>query len=138
MKFSFDHAGLSVADLDASARFYCDVFGFAPEFAFELTPHPVRGQMLVHPSGCRLELFEHAHSRPGIQDASPIDALATRGYGHFGLTATDLDEAFEAAVAAGAQPVKAPGPSPEPGVQFAFLADPDGNLVELIGRTASE
>ena len=27
----------------------------------------------------------------------------------------------------------AAGRSPEPGVRFAFLADPEGNLVELVG-----
>jgi len=27
-----------------------------------------------------------------------------------------------------------PSPSPEPGVRFAFLADPEGNLIELVER----
>ena len=29
-----------------------------------------------------------------------------------------------------------PRPSPEPGVRMAFVADPEGNLVELLDRTA--
>jgi glyoxylase I family protein len=28
----------------------------------------------------------------------------------------------------------APQPSPEPGVRMSFLADPEGNLVELVQR----
>jgi catechol 2,3-dioxygenase-like lactoylglutathione lyase family enzyme len=29
-----------------------------------------------------------------------------------------------------------PGPSPEPGVRMAFVADPEGNLIELLHRPA--
>jgi catechol 2,3-dioxygenase-like lactoylglutathione lyase family enzyme len=41
---------------------------------------------------------------------------------------------FTRAVAAGARALREPGPSPEPGVRFAFLADPEGNLIELVER----
>lgn len=34
----------------------------------------------------------------------------------------------------GAQPVMPPCPAPEPGVRMAFVADPEGNLVELLDR----
>jgi lactoylglutathione lyase len=37
-------------------------------------------------------------------------------------------------VATGASGVLEPSPSPEPGVRFAFLADPEGNLIELVER----
>lgn len=129
----FDHVGLSVADLEASAAFFAAAFGFEPEFAFTLDPHPIRGVML-RASGCRLELFEHAGSVPGLSAGSPIEALATRGYGHFALTTADILPVFRAALAAGATAVREPGPSPEPGVRFAFLADPEGNLIELVER----
>jgi lactoylglutathione lyase len=129
----FDHVGLSVADLDAAAGFYAAAFGFAQELEFAL-PRGVRGAMLIHPSGMRLELFQHPVSVPGIQADSPLDALATRGYGHFALATGEIDPLFADALAAGAQPLVGPSPSPEPGVRFAFLADPEGNLVELVER----
>ena len=50
---------------------------------------------------------------------------------------TDLDDAYDRAVARGARPVMAPCPSPEPGVRMAFVADPEGNLVELLHRGAA-
>jgi lactoylglutathione lyase len=134
MRTRFDHVGLSVADLDASREFYSSAFGFDAEFEFDLAPHPIRGLMMRHDSGARLELFEHSESSPGIQGRVPIEAPRTRGYGHFALSAPDIGSVFEGALAAGASAVVGPSPSPEPGVRFAFLADPEGNLVELVER----
>lgn len=132
MPLRLDHVGLSVGDLDTACEFYSRAFGFARQLEFELAPHPIRGLMLRHESGMRLELFQREGSSPGMQGATPIEALATRGYGHFAFAAPDIDSVFAGAVAAGARPVMEPGPSPEPGVRFAFLADPEGNLVELV------
>ncbi len=134
MRTQFDHVGLSVADLDASREFYSRAFGFHAEFEFDLSPHPIRGLMMRHESGARLELFERSGSRDGIQGATPIEAVATRGYGHFALSAPEIGPVFDGALAAGARAVREPSPSPEPGVRFAFLADPEGNLVELVER----
>jgi catechol 2,3-dioxygenase-like lactoylglutathione lyase family enzyme len=132
MRLAFDHVGLSVADLEAAEAFYANAFGFERQLAFELTPHPIRGVMLKHPSGFRMELFEHDSSVPGLQAAGPIEAHATRGYNHFAVRAPDIDVVWGQAIAHGATAVKPPAPSPEPGVRFAFLADPEGNLVELV------
>jgi len=134
MRVAFDHVGLSVADIEAAEAVYTNAFGFARQLAFELAPHPIRGVMLTHPAGFRLELFEHETSVPGIEAATPIEAHATRGYNHFAITSPDIDELFAAALDAGARPVIEPSPSPEPGVRFAFLADPEGNLVELVEK----
>ena len=133
MRVAFDHVGLSVADLEAAEAFYATAFGFARQLAFELAPHPIRGVMLTHPDGFRLELFEHSASVAGLQAATPIEAHATRGYNHFALRSADIEELWERALEAGASAVMPPADSPEPGVRFAFLADPEGNLVELVG-----
>jgi lactoylglutathione lyase len=132
MPLRVDHVGLSVGDLDAACEFYSRAFGFTPQLEFELAPHPIRGLMLRHDSGVRLELFERAGSTAGLQGATPIEALTTRGYGHFAFAAPDIDPVFARALDAGASAVVEPSPSPEPGVRFAFLADPEGNLVELV------
>jgi lactoylglutathione lyase len=129
-----DHAGLSVADLDAASAFYGRAFGFEAEFPFELPVDGIRGVMLRLETGGRLELFERPGSGEGLRPADPIDALATRGYGHVAVNAPDIDALFARAVEAGATEKVAPRPSPEPGVRFAFVADPEGNLVELVER----
>ncbi len=131
---SLDHAGLGVADLDAAARFYGEAFGFATEFAFTLPVDDIRGAMLRLPGGGRLELFQRPGAAAGPTPATPIEALATRGYGHVAVATPDIELLYERALAAGATGRTSPRPSPEPGVRFAFLADPEGNLVELVER----
>ena len=134
MVIGFDHVGLSVADLDAAEAFYCGAFDFSRQLVFELTPHPIRGVMLMHENGMRLELFQHQASAPALQATTPIEAIARRGYGHFALKAPDIEPLFEAAIAAGAEVKVPPSASPEPGIRFAFVSDPEGNLVELVER----
>jgi lactoylglutathione lyase len=134
MRVDLDHAGLNVGDLDAAVAFYGRAFGFELEFGFELPVDSIRGVMLRLPEGGRLELFERPGSTPGPAPASPIEALATRGYGHVAVSAPDIDAIFVGALRAGASERVSPRPSPEPGVRFAFLADPEGNLVELVER----
>ena len=128
----FDHPGLSVADLDAAAAFYARVFGFAPQLEFSLGE--ISGAMLEHPSGMRLELFAVPGSVAGVQGRPPLDALRTRGLGHVAFAAPAIEELFARALEAGGRAVLAPQESPEPGVRFAFVADPEGNLVELVER----
>ena len=130
-----DHVGVSVADLDACAAFYERAFAFKPEFPFEL-PGGIRGLMMLNEEGVRVELFERPGSAEGIRAGHPIEALSTRGYGHFALTAADIDPPFEAALRASGRAIVQPSSSPEPGVRFAFLADPEGNLIELVERSA--
>jgi lactoylglutathione lyase len=132
MSLRLDHVGLSVGDLDAACEFYSRAFGFTRQLEFELAQHAIRGLMMRHESGMRLELFKREGSAPGLQAATPIEALATRGYGHFAFVAADIDPVFARALEAGARPVLEPAPSPEPGVRFAFLGDREGNLVELV------
>jgi lactoylglutathione lyase len=135
---ALDHAGLTVEDLDRASAFYAAAFGFVAEFPFELGVDGIRGVMLRHPEGARLELFARPSSAGGGQRGrTPIETIAFHGYGHFALTAPDLDVVFARAVQAGATERVSPRPSPEPGVRFAFVADPEGNLVELVGRSAA-
>ncbi len=66
-----------------------------------------------------------------------MDAALTRGFGHLALTVDDLEATYDRLLAAGAASRMPPSPSPEPGVRIAFVADPEGNLIELLDRTAS-
>jgi lactoylglutathione lyase len=131
---ALDHAGLSVADLAKQTRFYREAFGFEPEFPFELPVGDIRGVMLKLPSGGRLELFERPGAAAGPKFGSPIEAIGVRGYGHVAVNAPEIDSVYLRALTAGGCEKVSPRPSPEPGVRFAFLSDPEGNLVELVER----
>jgi glyoxylase I family protein len=132
-----DHAGLAVADLEAAAAWFCDVFGLVPELTLKVDAIDLSIEMLIHPVfGYRIELLR----RPGTTDspggklASPAEAALRAGYGHVAFDVADLDAAWDRAVARGARPVMPPGPAPEPGVRMAFVADPEGNLIDLLHR----
>ena len=56
----------------------------------------------------------------------------TRGYGHIALKVDDLDRCFEHLVSAGAKEIWSPRPAPVPGSRMSYVADPEGNLIELV------
>jgi glyoxylase I family protein len=130
-----DHVGLTVADLAGAVSWFCDVFGLMPELTLRVDALDLSIEMLVHPAfGYRLELLHRPGSAAGRKPATPGEAALREGYGHVAFDVTDLDGAFDRAIARGARPVMPPGPSPEPGVRMAFAADPEGNLIELLHR----
>ena len=129
-----DHVGLAVADLAAARSWFCDVFGLVPELTLRVGALDLDIEMLIHPvNGYRLELL-HRPGSAADKPANPGEAALREGYGHMAFDVTDLDAAYDRAMARGARPVMPPGPSPEPGVRMAFVADPEGNLIELLHR----
>ncbi len=129
-----DHVGLAVADLAAARSWFCDVFGLVPELTLRVGALDLDIEMLIHPvHGYRLELL-HRPGSAADKPANPGEAALREGYGHMAFDVTDLDAAYDRALALGARPVMPPGPSPEPGVRMAFVADPEGNLIELLHR----
>src|SRR3978361_754847 len=133
----FDHVGLSVANLDRQVAWYCDDFDLTESTPFEIAPLSLRGAFVVGESGLAIELLERAGSVPGIQATDQADALLTRGYGHICLRVDDVDRQHARLIAAGASQRMAPQESPEPGVRMSFVADPEGNLIELLDRAGA-
>jgi len=117
------------------------VLGFTEGFAFTIPPAGIRGCFMTGAGAggavvVRVELIERAGSESAVPPGTAPDpnlALLTRGYGHIALATDELDADFAHLVAAGAAAVWEPRTSPEPGVRMAFVADADGNLIELIG-----
>ncbi|MDT7843095.1 VOC family protein [Streptomyces justiciae] len=138
MDLRLDHVGVNVRDLDAQTAWYRAAFGLRTVFEFHLEGPGLRGVVLEHPHGWRLELLARPGSTPGLKAPDPITAARTEGYGHFAVTTPELDPVHAALVAHGAGEAVAPGPSPEPGVRMAWVTDPEGNLIELIERRSTE
>jgi glyoxylase I family protein len=133
--FRSDHVGIVVLDLPRLTSWYCDTFGLEREFATRLAAIDLDIEMLRHPAyGYRVELLHRSGTRSETKPADPAASALAAGYGHIAFDVDDLAAAFTSAVDAGARPVMAPQQSPEPGVRMAFVADPEGNLIELLQR----
>jgi lactoylglutathione lyase len=137
VKGRLDHVGLTVADLSAMTEWYVDALGLDVELEFELDHVDFRGTMLRSPEGWRLELLHRVGNTAGLQAVDPVEAALTRGFGHIALDVPSVDAAYVELIVAGATDRMSPRPSPEPGVRMAYVADPEGNLIELLDRTAS-
>ena len=136
MNLEHHHVGLSVTDLDAARKWYADVLDMTPGYAFEIAPLGIRG-CFMEGHGTRVELLQRPGARGGIGGQQPPDAMLTLGFGHIAFRVSDLDATYAELLARGATPVWDPRPSPEPGVRMAFVADPEGNLVEFIAAVSS-
>jgi catechol 2,3-dioxygenase-like lactoylglutathione lyase family enzyme len=133
----FDHVALSVSDLDVAQRFYGEVLGFRrEEHAFTLPAHDIRGLILLNAQGVRIELFHRLGSKPG-RVGHPTEGALTHGYFQFALSVHDIAATFARVVAAGAKLVLSPRIAPDGFTLFAFVGDPDGNLIEFLQRPGS-
>jgi catechol 2,3-dioxygenase-like lactoylglutathione lyase family enzyme len=129
---SFHHVSLAVADLDAEQRWYQQVLGLDEVLERVVLPDPpVRTVVLRAGNGLQVELIERAGFRPQTF-SDPLDAAQTQGYGHWAVEVEDLDAAFALLSAAPGQAVSPPAPAVQPGARFAYVKDPEGNLLELI------
>ncbi len=115
------HIHLLVADHDRSVAFYRDVFGMEVRFrdgVILFLESPGRGDDLA----LHLAIGEDERSRVGQQG----------GMEHFGITVTDRTELDDciALVRAGGGKLVARGEH-APGVPYAYVADPDGYVIEI-------
>jgi catechol 2,3-dioxygenase-like lactoylglutathione lyase family enzyme len=133
---ALDHVGLTVGDLAAMSAWYTAALDLVVEFEFALPEHAFHGAML-RGAGYRIELLERAGSVTGLQAGNPVEAALTRGFGHLALDVPDVDAAYQRLLTLGASDRMSPRRSPEPGVRMAYVADPEGNLLELLDRTAA-
>jgi catechol 2,3-dioxygenase-like lactoylglutathione lyase family enzyme len=115
------HVHLMVGDHDRSVRFYREVFGMEVGFR--------DGNILfLHSPNRRDDLALHL----AISDDEKARVGHQGGYEHFGITVTDraqLDARIALAVAAGGMLVDKGEHAP--GVPYAYIADPDGYVIEI-------
>ncbi|MXG88284.1 VOC family protein [Nocardioides sp. YIM 123512] len=128
-------------------RWYAAALDLVVEFEFAIEAVGLTGVMLRSADDSadasaddpadvyRIELLHRPDAVAGIQASSPVDAALTLGFSHLALDVPDVDAVHAALLGAGASDRMSPRPSPEPGVRVAFVADPEGNLIELLDRT---
>jgi len=125
-----DHIGVKVQDMESAIRFYRDVLGLP---LIERHPMPNGTELVFLRMGDTgtVELI----TRPGLEKTEPVPATRA-GLQHFCLQVESLDDWVsylnEQNVALIGQPFSITFPSgPARGL---FIADPEGNPVELMQR----
>jgi len=126
------HVGLSVGDLDASRKWYEENFDLIEEQYFEMKQPEVRAVILAGKNGLRVELIGMDNSKREREYTDPLDASSVHGYGHLAIEVDDLEEVFGSLIEHGARMVSKPSPAVQQGAFFAYVKDPEGNLIELI------
>lgn len=120
------HTMLRVSDLSRSIAFYQDVLGMALLKKKDYASGKFTLAFLGYPNqkdGAEIELTfnwgDHQYTRG--------DA-----FGHIAVAVEDLYEACERASSFGCAVTREPGPMKHGGRDLAFIADPDGNAIELL------
>jgi hypothetical protein len=139
MTARLDHVGLAVADLGAAAAWYCDVFGLVPELSLRVDAIDLSIEMLIHPRSATASSCCTARA-PAPRRASRLIPPRRRAGGvrSRGLRRHRPRRRIRPRRRPRARPVMPPCPAPEPGVRMAFVADPEGNLVELLDRGSKQ
>jgi catechol 2,3-dioxygenase-like lactoylglutathione lyase family enzyme len=136
---TYNHTGQVVTDLEASKRFYREVFGF--KFWYEITPDDeatAKLSCLPTPLGVTasyltldglvLELLHY--SAPGAIAPFRPRAMNEPGLTHLSISVDDVRGTAERATEYGGQIIE------ESDVGAAiFIRDPDGQLLELLPMT---
>jgi catechol 2,3-dioxygenase-like lactoylglutathione lyase family enzyme len=126
---TIDHFALSVADLDTMVAFYTRI-GFNERTRSDLAP--VQVVLLRNTAGAAVELTAHQASLPLERPRNPIDAATHQGQFHVAIRVEKLDSTIATAVTAGASLITPPAMNSRGDTRFAYLADPEGNLIELV------
>lgn len=126
MRFGFDHVHLVGSDLDASERFYRDMFG-----AETIGRRDAGGAMNLMMRLDGTNLF--------IRSPRPAENVLTDGeeirytYDHFGVVVQDLYAAIEELRSKGVKILQEPR-SARPGTHVAFVEGPDHTRIEVLQR----
>ncbi|MFQ5345761.1 MAG: VOC family protein [Mariprofundus sp.] len=128
--FSFHHVALSVSDLEASVAFY-DLLGFRPVFRWRAEDESLA---IVHlkQGEALLELFCFSSHVAAPESSKQLATDLPRiGIKHFGVRVADVQLAKERMDSLGlAEGIKIV--HGRTGIDYFFLADPDGILVEVV------
>jgi glyoxylase I family protein len=130
MLVGFEHAGMTVADLDRTIAFYCGLLGLRlvlrkPQKSGELAFLDAGGGML------------EVAAQPGAAPAKDVEP-GTAGVRHLTFAVSDVDGLVGELEAAGVEIVERPRDAHNAEMirRVAFCRDPDGIIIELIERAA--
>jgi lactoylglutathione lyase len=126
MKFGFDHVHLVGSDLDASERFYSEMFG-AESLGRQDAGGAVNVRMRL--DGVLLFIRGPRPTEAPNGDGEPIRYT----YDHFGVVVQDLTAAVEELRSKGVKILQEPRTA-RPGTHVAFVEGPDHTRIEVLQR----
>jgi lactoylglutathione lyase len=126
MKFGFDHVHLVGSDLDASERFYRDMFG-----AETIGRRDASGaaNLMMRLDGINLFIRSPRPNEQVTDDGQDIRYT----YDHFGVAVADLRAAIEELRGKGVPILQEPR-TVRPGTHVAFVEGPDHTRIEVLQR----
>lgn len=130
----FDHVGLSVSDLNGMANWYAKAFGWTVAQPFEVPPIGLKGLFAVGDDGVAIEFLQREGSTRPYTAGSVPEMAGQQGFGHIALRVDDVDALHDRLVDLGATSVMSPRPAPVADSRMAYVADPEGNFIELVTR----
>ena len=127
-----DHAGISVADLEASIAWYGEMLGFTVDRVVEI-PEDTGRLALIRNGDFLLELFCLPDATPIPEERRhPATDLRTHGMKHVAYAVADIQALMDNLKAKGADVVW--DVVVHDGTLCAFVRDNSGNVVEFVER----
>ncbi len=127
-----DHAGISVADLDASIAWYGEMLGFTVDRVVDI-PEDTGRLALIRKGDFLLELFCIDGTAPLPEERRhPTTDLRTQGMKHVAYAVADIHALMERLKAKGVDVVW--DIVEHDGSLCAFVRDNSGNIVEFVQR----
>jgi len=137
------HIGISVPDLTAAERFYCDVFGFEEAGRYDINRGPISDKVtglqdveafssLLKLGNMYIELFQFTSPLPRLQINRPV---SDHGYTHIGFQVceSEIDDVFENLQNCGVQwNADLANVDDLPGMRITYGRDPFGNVIEIV------
>ena len=120
----FGHVAFRVADVERSVKWYGDAFGARKVFHGEPQAGRQELMFLEFAPGQHIEIFTNGTAKA----QTPATAI---GYQHYCLVVDDIDAAISHLAAMNVHPVR-PVREGRSHYRIAFVADPDGNVIELM------
>ena len=132
------HPALSVPDIEAAVRFYCDVLGFEVVMEAEIPSGiaPLNEAFGVSDAGCKVRMLKKGNSCIELfefnegQEGDPRRPVSQQGITHFALVSDDPEKDFAHLSENGVEfntPLFGAAPA-----RFAYGRDPFGNVIELL------
>ena len=120
----FGHVAFRVANVDRAVKWYAEAFGARKVYHGEPQAGRQELMFLEFAPGQHIEIFTNGTAR----FQTPANAI---GYQHFCLVVDDIDAAIRHLATMNVHPER-PAREGRSHYRIAFVADPDGNVIELM------